>query len=66
MQGIDKIIASQRLACSENGCAYWNAKQRMGGASSIKDWMIAGLGQGDYVHFTAPGYDVWQTFCSAI
>ena len=57
VQGIDKIIAAQRLACSENGCAYWNAKQRMGGATSIKDWMIAGLGQGDYVHFTAPGYD---------
>lgn len=57
VQGIDMIIASQRLACAENGVAYWNAKQRMGGTASIKDWMIAGLGQGDYVHFTAPGYD---------
>jgi lysophospholipase L1-like esterase len=57
VQGIDKIITAQRLACAENGAAYWNAKQRMGGSSSIRDWMIAGLGQGDYVHFTAPGYD---------
>ncbi len=57
VQGIDKIITSQRLACAENGCAYWNAKQRMGGAASIRDWMLAGLGQADYVHFTAPGYD---------
>jgi lysophospholipase L1-like esterase len=57
VQGIDKIIAAQRLACAENGVAYWNAKRRMGGSGSIKDWMLAGLGQGDYVHFTATGYD---------
>ena len=57
VQGIDKIITAQRLACAENGCAYWNAKQRMGGTGSMRDWMIAGLGQADYVHFTAPGYD---------
>jgi lysophospholipase L1-like esterase len=57
VQGIDKIIAAQRAACAENRCTYWNAKQRMGGSSSIRDWMLAGLGQGDYVHFTAPGYD---------
>jgi len=57
VQGIDRIIEAQRLACAENGCAFWNAKARMGGTGSIRDWMIAGLGQGDYVHFTAPGYD---------
>jgi lysophospholipase L1-like esterase len=57
VQGIDKIISAQRAACAENHCAYWNAKERMGGTASIRDWMIAGLGQADYVHFTAPGYD---------
>jgi lysophospholipase L1-like esterase len=57
VEGIDKIITAQRAACAENHCAYWNAKERMGGTSSMRDWMIAGLGQGDYVHFTAPGYD---------
>ncbi len=57
VQGIDKIIAAQRAACAENGCAYWSAKRRMGGSTSIRDWMLAGLGQGDYVHFTASGYD---------
>jgi hypothetical protein len=29
----------------------------MGGSTSIRDWMTAGLGQGDYVHLTVPGYD---------
>lgn len=57
VQGIDKIIAAQRLACAENGVAFWNAKRRMGGAASIRDWMLAGLAQGDYVHFTSPGYN---------
>ena len=57
VQGVDKIITAQRLACAENGCAYWNTKRRMGGSTSIRDWMTAGLGQGDYVHLTVPGYD---------
>ncbi len=55
--GIDRIITAQRLACAANGCVYWNAKQRMGGSTSIRDWALAGLGQPDYVHFTATGYD---------
>jgi lysophospholipase L1-like esterase len=57
VQGIDMIIAAQRLASAENGCAYWSAKRRMGGSGSMRDWVNAGLAQGDYVHFTAPGYD---------
>jgi lysophospholipase L1-like esterase len=57
VQGIDKIITAQRLACAQNGAAYWNAKERMGGPTSIRNWMTAGFGQADYVHFTAPGYD---------
>jgi lysophospholipase L1-like esterase len=57
VQGIDKIITAQRLACAQNGAAYWSAKERMGGSTSIRDWMTAGLAQPDFVHFTAPGYD---------
>ena len=57
VQGIDKIIAAQRLACAENGATFWNAKRRMGGSASIRDWMNAGLAQADFVHFTSPGYD---------
>jgi lysophospholipase L1-like esterase len=57
VEGIDRIITAQRLACAENGVIYWNAKKRMGGSESIRDWFYAGLAQPDYVHFTAPGYD---------
>ena len=56
VEGIDRIIAAQRQACTENGCAYWCAKKRMGGSGSMRDWTRTGLGQADYVHFTPAGY----------
>jgi lysophospholipase L1-like esterase len=56
LPGIDSIIAAQQYACRENACAYWNTQERMGGKGSMRDWVAAGLGQGDYVHFTSAGY----------
>jgi lysophospholipase L1-like esterase len=56
LDGIDSIIAAQQEACRENACAYWNARERMGGKGSMREWVAAGLGQGDYVHFTSTGY----------
>jgi hypothetical protein len=53
---IDDIIAAQQYACRENACAYWNTRERMGGKGSMRDWVSAGLGQSDYVHFTSAGY----------
>jgi lysophospholipase L1-like esterase len=54
--GIDNIIEAQQAACREHGCAFWNTRQRMGGAGAMRDWVYAGMAQWDYVHFTAPGY----------
>src|SRR5262249_29425146 len=54
--GIDWVINAQKTACRENRCAYWDARERMGGKGSMRDWAYAGLAQGDYVHFTSPGY----------
>jgi lysophospholipase L1-like esterase len=54
--GIDGIIAAQKAACRDHGCAYWDARERMGGKGSMRDWVYAGLAQGDYVHFTSAGY----------
>ncbi|HTS27488.1 MAG TPA: SGNH/GDSL hydrolase family protein [Bryobacteraceae bacterium] len=56
LAGIDDIIAAQQSACRENGCAYWNTRERMGGKGSMRDWVLSGLGQPDYVHFTSAGY----------
>jgi lysophospholipase L1-like esterase len=54
--GIDWVIAAQKRACLANRCAYWDTRERMGGKGSMPDWIYAGLGRPDYVHFTAPGY----------
>jgi len=54
--GIDDVIAQQQSVCRELGCAYWGTRERMGGVGTMRDWQLAGLAQGDRVHFTAGGY----------
>jgi lysophospholipase L1-like esterase len=54
--GIDDIIAQQQSVCHELGCVYWDTRERMGGAGTMRDWQSAGLAQGDRVHFTGIGY----------
>jgi lysophospholipase L1-like esterase len=54
--GTDLILAAQRQAAVEHRCAFWNLRAAMGGAGSMKQWVRAGLAQGDYVHLTAAGY----------
>ena len=54
--GVDWVIAAQKRACRANRCAYWDTRARMGGRGSMRDWVSAGLGRPDYVHFTATGY----------
>ena len=54
--GIDWVIAAQQQACREHACAFWDTRVRMGGKGAMRDWVYAGLGHGDYVHFTSAGY----------
>jgi lysophospholipase L1-like esterase len=54
--GIDDIVAAQRAVCRELGCVYWDSRARMGGPDSMRDWLYAGLAQGDRVHFNSAGY----------
>jgi lysophospholipase L1-like esterase len=54
--GIDNIIAQQQSVCHALGCVFWDTRQRMGGAGTMRDWQLAGLAQGDRVHFTGTGY----------
>jgi hypothetical protein len=56
LPGVDGIITAQRMACRDNRCAFWDWRVRMGGKGSMRDWVYAGLAQGDYVHFTSAGY----------
>ena len=54
--GVDRIVAAQQEACRANRCAYWNTRARMGAEGSMSYWVLAGLAQGDYAHFTSAGY----------
>ena len=53
---IDGIAAAQRDAAKAAGVAFWDIRERMGGSGAMREWVRAGLAQGDYIHFTAPGY----------
>ena len=50
------MIEAQRRAAFESGAAFWSAYDAMGGAGSMNSWVMRGLGQGDRVHLTRPGY----------
>jgi lysophospholipase L1-like esterase len=53
---LDQVIEIQRDVAQANGCAFWNWRAAMGGPGSVRQWVQAGLGQGDYTHMTSAGY----------
>jgi hypothetical protein len=53
---LDQVIEIQREVAQENGCAFWDWRAAMGGPGSVRQWVQAGLGQGDYTHLTGAGY----------
>jgi lysophospholipase L1-like esterase len=53
---INMIVEAQREAAIENGCAFFDLREKMGGSGAMRQWVIAGLAQRDHVHFTATGY----------
>jgi lysophospholipase L1-like esterase len=53
---LDQVIEIQREVARENGCAFWDWRAAMGGPGSVRQWVQAGLGQGDYTHLTGGGY----------
>jgi lysophospholipase L1-like esterase len=56
MENIDLIVEAQRQAAAATGCAFWDLRAKMGGKGAMKEWVLAGMAQGDYVHFTGAGY----------
>lgn len=55
---LDQVIDIQRRVAMEQGCAFWDWRERMGGAGSKQQWVVSGYAQADYVHFTGAGYDL--------
>ncbi len=56
LENVETIVEGQRQAAFSEGCAFWDLRAKMGGMGSMRQWVQAGMGQLDYVHFTAPGY----------
>lgn len=50
------VIQSLRQACAAAGCAFWDARQAMGGYGALLKWRRAGLAQPDLVHLNGGGY----------
>lgn len=42
--------------CRQNGCAWWDLYEIMGGAGSMNGFRERGLGSRDRIHFTSNGY----------
>ena len=55
---MDEIVEAQRLAAAERHCAFWDWRQRMGGAGAMRRWVTAGYAGPDHVHFTSAGYQL--------
>jgi lysophospholipase L1-like esterase len=54
--GAKWVIQALREAALSSDCAFWDAREAMGGEDSILAWQQAGLARKDLVHLTAPGY----------
>lgn len=50
------VIQALKEAAAAAGCAFWDARQAMGGEGSILKWRRSGLAQRDLVHLTGAGY----------
>jgi lysophospholipase L1-like esterase len=53
---LDQVVDIQRAVAQTNGCAFWDWRAAMGGPGAVRQWVQAGLGQGDYTHLTGSGY----------
>ena len=53
---LDLVIDVQKQVAKENGCAFMDLAELMGGAGTIERWQAAGYAQSDGVHFNLSGY----------
>jgi lysophospholipase L1-like esterase len=54
--GASFVVQALKDASGEAGCAFWDARQSMGGYGSMLKWRRAGMAQKDLVHLNGAGY----------
>jgi len=52
---IPLLVGKQAEIAKDNGCAYINIYEAMGGSSAMADYVAKGMAQKDYTHFTRKG-----------
>jgi GDSL-like Lipase/Acylhydrolase family len=57
-----ELLANQKQAALDAGCAFFDTWTAMGGAHSMPRWVRKGLGQADMTHPTAVGAEVIGTW----
>jgi hypothetical protein len=57
-----ELLANQKRAALEAGCAFFDTWTAMGGARSMPRWVKKGLGQADLTHPTAVGAEIIGTW----
>lgn len=57
---VEKVRDAQRNAAFENGCAFWDLYEAMGGHNSMVSWVEAkpSLAKKDYTHFNSKGAEL--------
>jgi lysophospholipase L1-like esterase len=53
---LSEVIDVQREIAKQQNVAFWDWRMHMGGPRAVTQWVLAGLGQGDYIHLTGEGY----------
>lgn len=54
----EKVRASMLKLAKKHNAVVWDLFEVMGGLGSIKDWVAAGLAQGDKIHLQKVGYEL--------
>ncbi len=57
-----ELLANQKRAALDAGCAFFDTWTAMGGAHSMPRWVKKGLGQADMTHPTAVGAEIIGTW----
>lgn len=57
-----ELLANQKQAALDAGCAFFDTWTAMGGARSMPRWVKKGLGQADLTHPTAVGAEIIGTW----
>ena len=52
---MEAMVQAMKEAALENGAAFWNIYEVMGGHNSMLAWVHEGLAGQDYVHFSPAG-----------